>query len=379
MAINKTPAGTWCVDFRDQHRRWHQRTFRTRKEAAAYEKKALAEVAAGEFAWSDKTVREIANDWYDRKAKTGTYRRSSLIDYRNNHLEHYIKPNLGDLKLHAVDVQAIEKAAAEWGERVSPKMVNKVLTTLTSILALAKRYRLMRDNPARDAERLKIATEHEDDMEVNPDQVYSKAELRQLIEATAHGTVGRLLVMVPALTGLRIGKVLGLTWPAVDLKAGKLHVRYNLADTEKGHNLVLQPPKTKTGRRTLPISGELTRELKVWKLKCPQTVEEFVFAREAGRPHNRKAASSALDRAIEKTGIKRLTPHGLRHTFASLLLAEGVPVAEVSHLLGHKDSYVTLKVYAHFVRTETSAVQDLAASIMGNVSIAAHRVGSAQE
>ena len=80
-------------------------------------------------------------------------------------------------------------------------------------------------------------------------------------------------------------------------------------------------------------------------------------------PYHRNAASDALDRAITTAGIKRLTPHGLRHSFASLLLADGVPVAEVSALLGHKDSYVTWKVYAHFVG-ESTAVQDLAASIL---------------
>ena len=76
------------------------------------------------------------------------------------------------------------------------------------------------------------------------------------------------------------------------------------------------------------------------------------------------AASTVLDRAIINAGVKRLTPHGLRHTFASLLLADGVPVTEVSHLLGHKDSYTTMKVYAHFVREETRSVETLAASIL---------------
>ena len=71
-----------------------------------------------------------------------------------------------------------------------------------------------------------------------------------------------------------------------------------------------------------------------------------------------------LDRAVSKAGIKRLTPHGLRHSFASLLLADSVPVLEVSALLGHKDSYVTWKVYAHFVRKESTAVHDLAAAIL---------------
>ncbi len=364
MAINKTKAGTYAVDFRNQHKRRIQRTFAIHREAAAFEKDVLAQVAKREYVKpSDKTVQEIDEEWYNRKADAGTYRRASLVDWKN-HVANYIGPGLGGWKLHEIDVENVEKAATEWGKRVSPKMVNKVLTSLTAILALAKRYKLVKDNAAEEAERLKVATEHEEDIDVSPDKVYSKEDLYKLISATEAGTLDRLFVMVPALTGLRIGEVLGLTWPAVDLKTGKLHIRLNLADAAKGQEPTLQPPKTKTSRRTIPLPSELIYDLKVWRLKCPKSEPDLVFATEEAKPYRRKAASNALDRAIAKADIKRLTPHGLRHTFASLLLEDGVPVSEVSYLLGHKDSYVTLKVYTHFVRKETRAVQNLAASIL---------------
>lgn len=363
MAINRTAAGTYAVDFRDQNRKRIQRTFRTHKEARDFEKEVLAQVSTREYvAPTRTTIGEVSRQWYQRKKDAGTYRRSTLNAWRN-HVENFIVPTLGQRKAHQTDIEAIEKAASEWSQRVSPAMVNKVLTTLTTVLALAKRYRMIKDNAAKEAERLKVATEAENS-EVNPDQVYSKGEIRKLINATDPGSVGRLMVMVPALTGLRIGEVLGLTWPAVDLKASKLHVRYNLADTDKGEAAILQSPKTRTSRRIISVPPELARELKVWKLKCPATEHGFVFARVDGTPFHRKAASTVLDVAIAAAGVKRLTPHGLRHTFASLLLADGVPVTEVSHLLGHKDSYTTMKVYAHFVREETGSVETLASSIL---------------
>jgi hypothetical protein len=177
MAINKTVAGTWAVDFRDQRKQRIQRTFDTHKEAADFEKDSLAQVAKrGYIKPSAKMVCEVADDWYKRKADAGTYRRASLVDWKN-HVENYIKTELGNLKLHDIDVEKIEKASSEWGKRVSPKMVSKVLTTLTAILALAKRYKLIKDNPAEEAERPKIATENEDDIEVSPDRVYSKEEI----------------------------------------------------------------------------------------------------------------------------------------------------------------------------------------------------------
>src|ERR1044071_6963455 len=134
MAIRKTVAGTFEVDFRDQHRRRIQKTFRTHKEAVNFEKDSLAQVSKREYVRpSDKTVSDVAAEWYQKKVDAGTYRRASLIDYRN-HIANYIGPDLGTWKIYDLDIEQIEKAAGGWGKRVSPKMVNKVLTTLTSIL-----------------------------------------------------------------------------------------------------------------------------------------------------------------------------------------------------------------------------------------------------
>src|SRR5262245_37941596 len=138
MAINKNAAGTWTVDFRDQHRRRIRRTFDIYKEAVGFDKDVLAQVEKREYVKpSDKTVTAVSEEWYQRKIDAGTYRRATLVDYRN-HVENYIKPQLGTPKVRDIDIEQIEKAAAAWGKKVSPKMVNKVLTTLTSILALAK-------------------------------------------------------------------------------------------------------------------------------------------------------------------------------------------------------------------------------------------------
>ena len=68
---------------------------------------------------------------------------------------------------------------------------------------------------------------------------------------------------------------------------------------------------------------------------------------EEGKPMYRKAISKILDAAVEKAAIKRLTHHQLRHTFA---LADGADIPEVSHLLGHKNPGITLRIYSHFVR-----------------------------
>jgi integrase len=360
MALRKTVAGTFQVDFRDQFGKQRRKTFDTHREAAAYEKEVFAQVSKGEYVPpSNETIRDIAVKWYEGKAAQA-YRRSTLCQWKN-HIDHFIISSLGDVNVHLV-----EKTAAEWAGRVSPKTVNKVMTTFTAILDMAERHGSIKQNAAEKAARLKIATEHDGQAVVEPDQVYTKSEIRKLIQATDGRD--RLFIMIMAFCGLRIGEVLALTWPAIDRKTGLLHVRLTLADNDKGAEPLFQPPKTKGSRRTLGLPQELIRELTVWQMKCPISDRDLVFATEEGKPFRRGAVRKILDRAIKTAKLeKRLTPHGLRHTFASLLLADNKPVPEVSQLLGHKDAYTTMRIYAHFIREESTATQDLASSIMGAV------------
>jgi integrase len=376
MAVNKTKAGTFVADvwYRDAEGKLKRKeeTFDRERDATAWHEEQRTLVRKHEFvAPSKMTVKEIATKWLTKKEdsrdKNGerSYRRSTLIQWEN-HIDNYIIPTFGALMVREIGAEAIEKGISSW--KVAPQTANKMLTTLTAVLGLAKRYKAVRDNAGYEAERLKVATDEDETVEVLPDEVYSKDELRGLINATEPGTRERLAVMIPALTGVRVGEALALTWGAIDLKQDKLHVRLNMADSEKGAPPLFQPPKTRSSRRTIDMPQELAHELKVWKLKCPANEANergLVLVTDDGRPLSRKTISRLLDDAITAAKIKRLTPHGLRHSFASLLLAAGADIPEVSYLLGHKDSSVTLKVYAHFVKRETRSVHKLAASILG--------------
>src|SRR5262249_43433347 len=359
MAINKTKAGTFEVDYRDQFKKRHLKTFDLHRDAVAFEKEVKAQVAKREYVPpTNTTLKDAADTWFNNLGEG--YCRATKI-YRKNHIDKYIVPSLGQLKITDVDVHAIERASGEW--LVAPQTVNKILNTLTSILGMAKRHKMRADNPGLEAIRAKVATEDEDAV-VEPDEVYNKEELGKLIRATEPGTKERVIVMIPALTGVRIGEQLALSWPAIDLKAATLHVRQSLADNDPGLDPIFKEPKRKSSRRVIPLPQELLHELRVWKLKCPPSERDLVLPRGDGKPMCRRVLQDALDRVIAKAGIKRLTHHQLRHTFASLLIADGADIAEVAKLMGHKSPATTLRVYLHFVPRKTNSVQGLASSIM---------------
>ncbi|MGH7844506.1 MAG: tyrosine-type recombinase/integrase [Candidatus Binatia bacterium] len=374
MAITKTAAGTYRVDFRDQTGKRLRKTFETLKEATAYNKQSHGDISKGDFvAPSDITVKDIAEAWYKRKKDAGSYRYGTLHNWRI-HIDKHVAPNLGESRIQAVSVEEIENAAAAWAKAASSKEANKILTTLSAIFKLAQRYGPLQGkaNAAQLAERLKLSNEDAEVEEVLPDQVYSEGELKKLIQATEPGSFERALVMVPTFTGMRIGEVLGLTWPSVDFKAGVINVRLNLVVSEGDNGVELKAPKSKKSRRILDMPRELAHELKLWKLKCPPSENGLVFTTLAGGFIHRKNAGEIFDQIIDRANengweqdqVKRLTFHKLRHTFASLLLSKGKDIAEVSRLLGHSDCAITLKVYSHFVPRKTKTMQELASSIL---------------
>jgi integrase len=217
MAVKQTVAGTWEVDHywfdTDGKRRRKLRTFTKHKEAVAYEKEALAQVQRREFiAPSKVTVGERAEAWLEKRFANGAYERATRIE-RENYVHHYIIPAFGSLPIQNLSVERIEKQAAEWNRKVAAMVVNRVLRTLTEIMADAKRYGIIKDNPAAEAERLREETESR--------EIFSRDELRRVIAATEPESMPRVIIMTLAFTGCRIGELCGASWSAMDLKAGQ--------------------------------------------------------------------------------------------------------------------------------------------------------------
>ncbi len=118
----------------------------------------------------------------------------------------------------------------------------------------------------------------------------------------------------------------------------------------------------------MPLAPELVTALKTWKLQCPAGPENLVFPNTKGGPLHRAQVIKALHKALDRCpDLPRITLHGTRHTFASLLILANRPVTQVSKLLGHKSPSLTLEVYSHWFNQLSSedAVADLAAAVCG--------------
>ncbi|MFI5397012.1 MAG: tyrosine-type recombinase/integrase [Candidatus Binatia bacterium] len=192
----------------------------------------------------------------------------------------------------------------------------------------------------------------------------SPEEMNRLIDYAEAGYY-RTLIMAAAFTGARHDDLLALQWGDLDLNAARVRICRSLSWARLSGEAVrprFYQPKTKSGVRTIPLAPELLHALKVWKLQCPASPEELVFPTPDGKPMYRGTVLRVgLYPALRRAGLRRVDMQSLRHSFASGLVAQGCPVTEVQHYLGHSKATTTLSIYSHwFSRTQTDAVQQFA-------------------
>jgi integrase len=167
--------------------------------------------------------------------------------------------------------------------------------------------------------------------------------------------------------GLRRGEILGLCWSDVDLDGAVLYVRRGLQRVDG--KLAFVPVKTARSRRRLPIPPRLVEILR--RHRAAQAAERaglgeawtetgLVFTSSVGTPLEPRNVNRRFDKLRKDAGLPWLRLHDLRHAFASMLFAEGVPARTVMELLGHSTIQLTMNTYTHVMpETQRDAVTRL--------------------
>ena len=168
-------------------------------------------------------------------------------------------------------------------------------------------------------------------------------------------------------TGMRQGEILGLKWNDLSWKRKTLQVQRQLK-RKKGGGFTFSSPKTKSGKRTLVLGSKTIELLTLHQeiLKQEQIIagdqwseNNLIFPNTIGNPTQPDKLSKRFKRLTKLAGLPEIRFHDLRHTAATLMLNQGVPVLVVSRRLGHAKPSTTLDVYGHLIASMQTEVAEL--------------------
>jgi integrase len=307
---------------------------------------------------STPTVASYLEDWF--ATNTDSWRPSTRRGYRRA-IDGFLVPAFGALRLEQLTPQLIQRWLTQHKtEHGARRRISLAHATLRSALSDAQRLQLVSINAATLVKVPKVTTRVIAPLDVDQSRAF-------LAEASSHRL--NALFSVALACGLRLGEATGLRWEDVDLTTGEMRIRQQLQRV--GKRLVAQELKTVKSRRTLALptvcldalKTHRTRQLEERLKAGPRWVETgLVFTTyrvcKEGKGAHLKVGAGLHPRNVLRTLHGLLTAaklplvrfHDLRHSAASLLIAEGVELVEVSMLLGHSELRVTADLYAHLVK-----------------------------
>jgi integrase len=370
---------SWVIRYRrDGQQVW--RSFKTKDDAELELARAMVRKAQDQPEPNARrmTVAEHAGEWLDKKR--GRVGEQTLVNYANV-LNVHVLPSLGHLELRRVSRKMLDDFVTDWTiggsmftERVrlaqerereratrerrpprtirlgrSPKTIGNAIVVLSAMFKDAVKWDRLAASPATALERPKDDRAAEERM-----RPLDTPGLRALVDA-ADGQVARALLVTAAMTGMRRGELLGLRWRDVDYTNRRVWVRRSI-----GLGGVVKQPKTARSVRAIALPRMVADELEAhWKTSPFRAADDYVFASSTGTPLDaRNMLREVFEPAMRAAGLPRIRFHDLRHSYASVLIAQGAHPKVISDQLGHASVQITMDRYSHLFDGSYSDVND---------------------
>ncbi len=190
-------------------------------------------------------------------------------------------------------------------------------------------------------------------------EVYTLKEVEDLLEALKDEHIRiRALIEVALFTGMRRGEIVGLKWSDIDFEKKRLSVKRSIYQTT-GEKAKEKLPKSRASIRSMIIPDKLIETLKEYKAFQDRHIaflddkwenHDYLFTEENGRVMNPYTPTKQFDHFLKRHNLRHIKFHALRHTSATLLLANGCDIKTVSARLGHADLDTT-NIYVHALET----------------------------
>jgi integrase len=351
---------------------------RTKSEAVA---KAEEEEARWERGLDrnagEKSVAEFLSEFLAYYKQDGGIAPSTYQDYRY-HVDAHIIPQLGKVMLRDLDprkVDAFTRALTEKG--LAARTSQYSYSVLRRALQFAVDWKYIPANPA--SSRMRAAKRRQT-RELSRIRFLTPDEARTFLNAV-RGDRYEALYILAITTGMRQGELLGLQWPDLDLDAGKLTIFRSLHRTKRRRDpdddspwFQLRHPKTAGSRRTLEIPPVTVDALRAHAVRQRQQrlladtswqEQKLIFTTRVGTPVDTTNVLHGFQKILAEAGIPKMRFYDLRHTHASLLIAEGVHPKKIAERLGHASIKLTMDLYGHLFEGSDKESADRMQRIFG--------------
>lgn len=344
-----------------KERRTTRRGFKTMKEAKQAERNLLLDVEENGLpsnqsdGFQDSTFEEVAHLWL--KSYKTTVKPSTFENVRSK-VEKMTEEHFKELKLKKITVAYCQRVVIELSKTYV--LYNHYLSVINRIFKYAVLMDILDSNPFDKVIKPKSRQTQ------RKGNFLTKEELKEFLKLAQTTTLSYFfpLVHLMAYTGLRQGEALALKWSDIDFENKKITV--NKTAVRIKEKQTIQTPKTKNSKRVISIDPATLSILKSWKKdqikiyfkngKHFEGDENFIFTNQRGEWVHIHNFIRYFKRFIADHKLKPITPHGLRHTHASLLFSAGVEPKNISDRLGHSTVQITLDLYTHISeeqRTDT--------------------------
>ena len=271
--------------------------------------------------------------------------------------------------IKAKDIQAFYQYLLE--ENLSGNTVKHYHAIIRKALQYAVRTDILLSNPADKVELPKIQPYNAN--------YYSNKEILTLLKVIEN-TKLETPVLLGCYYGLRRSEIVGLKWSAIDFTGENIFINHTVTQITQNHSkklVIKDKTKTRSSTRELPLQAvvksyllDLKEKQKQNRIICGNSYNEkyldYICVDEAGNLLNPDYISHAFTKLLKRNNLKQIRFHDLRHSCASLLLAEGRNIKEIQAWLGHSNYNTTADIYAHL---DSSALKESAKAISRALSI----------
>jgi integrase len=318
------------------------------KEISAKEQELRKQIEAGLYTENRKI---ILDNYFDEwiKRKRNNVKSNTLKSYVSVYKKH-ISPVLGGRKVQHIERREIIELQIALTKKVGNGTNNRIISVVRTIFDDAIKDDIIAKNPARDIDALKESKKATETFHRALTEEEQSAFMQELSSDYYYEFIALLLC-----SGMRYGEAAALCWNDIDYKDNVIHITKTVTYSEDGELILGNTPKSKAGKRDIPLTDTIKRILVKQRAKHFNVVpmgNNSVFSTVyGGLVHNHainRAIASALER-LEAKGvhIERFTAHALRDTFATRFIEQGGNPQTLKTLLGHTSYSMTMDLYSH--------------------------------